>query len=94
MLRDFQDSQVNTGIVATDKECKTLFLRLAGKTLKCPRTTPIPALFWAAGFSFSRSQLLIDVSYDPTLRHLFFGERTKSWRLGVHQLKQADPCSV
>ena len=35
---------------------------------------PVPALFWAAGFSFSYSSLLQDVPYDPGLKFLFFGE--------------------
>ena len=36
---------------------------------------PIPGLFWAAGFSFSRAELFTEVPYQHTLRHLFFGER-------------------
>lgn len=33
----------------------------------------LPSLFWASGFSFSRSNVLVEVPYDP-LPHLFFGE--------------------
>ena len=35
---------------------------------------PIPSLFWAAGFSFSRASLLADAPYSPHLPLLFFGE--------------------
>jgi [Skp1-protein]-hydroxyproline N-acetylglucosaminyltransferase len=35
---------------------------------------PRPSLFWASGFSFSRSQLLKEVPYDNDIPHLFFGE--------------------
>lgn len=35
---------------------------------------PLPACFWAAGFSFSRCSVLHDAPYCPLLRHLFFGE--------------------
>ena len=29
---------------------------------------------WAAGFSFARGALLLEVPYSPLLPHLFFGE--------------------
>ena len=32
-------------------------------------------MFWASGFSFSRSNVLLEVPYDP-LPHLFFGEES------------------
>jgi len=40
------------------------------------RAAPFRSLFWAAGFSFARSQLLREVPYDGSLRQLFFGEET------------------
>lgn len=35
---------------------------------------PISSPLWAAGFSFSESELLLEVPYDPLLPFLFFGE--------------------
>lgn len=35
---------------------------------------PLPARFWAAGFSFSRASLIAAAPYCPHLPHLFFGE--------------------
>eukprot|EP00884_Botryococcus_braunii_P015720 jgi/Botrbrau1/2831/Bobra.0125s0038.2 len=44
------------------------------------------SLFWAAGFSFSRSAFLQEVPYDPDLPWLFFGEETamlaRMWTCG------------
>lgn len=37
-------------------------LRLKGSRLAQYADAPVPSLFWAAGFSFSRSQLLTEVS--------------------------------
>ena len=50
--------------------------------------SPVPSLFWAAGFSFSRSSLIKEVPYPRELPHLFFGEEvymlarmwTRGWR--------------
>ena len=39
-------------------------LRLKGSRLARAADTPIPSLFWAAGFSFSRSALLTEVRMD------------------------------
>lgn len=36
-------------------------LRLVGSRLAQRAARPLPALFWAAGFSFSRSQLIEEV---------------------------------
>jgi [Skp1-protein]-hydroxyproline N-acetylglucosaminyltransferase len=47
---------------------------LAGKAVKATTGAPIPGLFWAAGFSFSRASLFTQVPYDSSLKHLFFGE--------------------
>lgn len=45
----------------------------------------LPSPLWAAGFSFSRSALLLDVPYDPFLPHLFFGEEiSMAARLYTH----------
>ena len=54
-------------------------LRIKGRMLrreqiKSTGNAPIPALFWAAGYSFSYSSVLRDVPYDPGLKFLFFGE--------------------
>jgi [Skp1-protein]-hydroxyproline N-acetylglucosaminyltransferase len=50
-------------------------LRIKGRMLRRQQTNaPIPALFWAAGYSFSYSTMLRDVPYDPGLKFLFFGE--------------------
>lgn len=36
---------------------------------------PVMAYLWAAGFSFTISQVMMElVPYDPNLEHLFFGE--------------------
>ena len=35
---------------------------------------PCPSLFWAAGYSFSRSSLITEVPYSPHLPGLFLGE--------------------
>ncbi|KAL0023769.1 hypothetical protein WJX77_003977 [Trebouxia sp. C0004] len=50
-------------------------LRLVGKSVPAgPTPGVVPAQFWAAGFSFSRAQLIMEVPYDPDLPFLFFGE--------------------
>ena len=36
-------------------------LRTKGRALRSPPATPLPALFWAAGFSFSRAHLMLEV---------------------------------
>ncbi|GMH32289.1 hypothetical protein BSKO_00123 [Bryopsis sp. KO-2023] len=48
-------------------------LRIAGRRLSQPHDAPIPTLFWAAGFSFSKSSLLAEVPYHD-FPFLFFGE--------------------
>ncbi|CAL8470118.1 g9660 [Coccomyxa elongata] len=48
-------------------------LRLVGSRLAEHAVTPLPSFFWAAGFSFSRSQLIQEVPYED-LPFLFFGE--------------------
>ena len=40
-------------------------LRTKGRALRSPPTAPLPALFWAAGFSFSRAQLIQEVGRQP-----------------------------
>lgn len=37
-------------------------LRTVGRKLREPLAAPTPALFWAAGFSFSRAQLMHEAS--------------------------------
>ncbi|KAL4430803.1 hypothetical protein ABPG75_006059 [Micractinium tetrahymenae] len=49
-------------------------LRIRGRKLREPLAAPAPALFWAAGFSFSRAQLIQEVPYPRSLPGLFFGE--------------------
>ncbi|KAA6427899.1 MAG: c transferase [Trebouxia sp. A1-2] len=51
-------------------------LRLVGKSVPAGVTPGVvKAQFWAAGFSFSRAQLIMEVvPYDPDLPFLFFGE--------------------
>jgi hypothetical protein len=39
-------------------------LRLRARKLRQPLAAPAPALFWAAGLSFSRAQLLVEVRAD------------------------------
>jgi len=54
-----------------------------------PLLSPAPSTFWAAGFSFSRGEVVIEVPYDPYLPFLFFGEEiamavrmwTRGWDL-------------
>lgn len=50
-------------------------LRLVGRSVPAGLTPGVVrAQFWAAGFSFSRAQLIMEVPYDPDLPFLFFGE--------------------
>jgi len=42
-------------------------LRIRGRKLKEPLEAPVPALFWAAGLSFSRSQLIQEVRGEPAI---------------------------
>ena len=50
-------------------------LRCRGRRLDTPRLpAPLPAVWWAAGFSFSRGSLLREVPYLSTVPGLFFGE--------------------
>lgn len=61
-------------------------LRLVGRKLREPLAAPVPALFWAAGLSFSRAQLLLEAPYPSDLPGLFFGEESlqlmRMWRRG------------
>ncbi|KAJ0398373.1 hypothetical protein ATCC90586_000710 [Pythium insidiosum] len=60
-------------------------LRQASKTLAKKADSPIPSLFWAAGFAFSSSQVIEEVPYHRSLRFLFFGEEASmSARLWTH----------
>ncbi|GLD93938.1 hypothetical protein PINS_up002543 [Pythium insidiosum] len=60
-------------------------LRQASKTLAKKADSPLPSLFWAAGFAFSSSQVVEEVPYDASLRFLFFGEESSmSARLWTH----------
>jgi hypothetical protein len=38
-------------------------LRLVGSRLAAPGARPLPSVFWAAGLSFSRSQLIQEVLF-------------------------------
>ncbi|CAK0865415.1 unnamed protein product [Prorocentrum cordatum] len=49
-------------------------LNIRYRTLKAQWPAPQPALFWSAHFSFSSSELLAQVPYDPQLPMLFYGE--------------------
>lgn len=50
-----------------------------------PGVGPLPSLFWASGFSFSRAEVLQEVPYDPHLPFLFFGEESSmAARLWTH----------
>jgi [Skp1-protein]-hydroxyproline N-acetylglucosaminyltransferase len=49
-------------------------LRLRARTLARRPARPVPSLFWAAGFAFSRSSVISEVPYDGGLPFLFFGE--------------------
>jgi hypothetical protein len=42
-------------------------LRVVARSLASPPSSPLPSLFWAAGFSFSRAALLQEVG-GPELR--------------------------
>ncbi len=61
-------------------------LRQVSRVLKSKLSRPVPSLFWAAGFSFSRATMVQEVPYDPTLKFLFFGEEqlmnTRLWTSG------------
>ena len=59
--------------------CDSGMLRLVGKSVKGSSTStadPMPSPFWAAGFNFASSDVIKEVPYDESLRHLFFGEET------------------
>lgn len=47
-------------------------LRIRGRKLKEPLAAPTPALFWAAGLSFSRAQLIQEVRSG-------LGRRLRGW---------------
>ena len=49
-------------------------LRIAGKRLAAVSETPVPSLFWAAGFNFCPARAMLDVPYDGATPQLFFGE--------------------
>ena len=71
---------VDVTILCADHFDKDGMLRIKGKRLVPPSSlhtniqTPRSSLFWASGFSFSKSLLLQEIPYDPNLSHLFFGE--------------------
>ncbi|KAK9819250.1 hypothetical protein WJX81_000875 [Elliptochloris bilobata] len=71
------------------------FLRLRGRRLAARAPAPLPSLFWAAGLSFSRAELFLELPYEP-LRFLFFGEESfqlaRMWAAGWDVL--APPASV
>ncbi len=48
--------------------------RIKGRVLAHVETSPRPCAFWAAGFAFSRGDIVSRVPYDPNLPFLFFGE--------------------
>ncbi|KAL4859532.1 [Skp1-protein]-hydroxyproline N-acetylglucosaminyltransferase [Chlorella vulgaris] len=70
-------------------------LRICGRKLRQPLAAPAPAIFWAAGFSFSRSQLIEEVAYSRDFPGLFFGEEmlqlVRMWRRGWDMFA---PCEV
>jgi [Skp1-protein]-hydroxyproline N-acetylglucosaminyltransferase len=49
-------------------------LRQKARLLNRVAEAPLPSPLWAAGFSFSTASALLEVPYDPLLRHIFFGE--------------------
>ncbi|CAM9544677.1 unnamed protein product [Pylaiella littoralis] len=49
-------------------------LRQTGRLLLQKARDPLPSPLWASGFSFSAGALLLEVPFDPGLRHSFFGE--------------------
>ncbi|EIE25897.1 hypothetical protein COCSUDRAFT_60908 [Coccomyxa subellipsoidea C-169] len=78
---DFQGSGLQATVPADDRPVllrashfgQDGMLRLVGSRLAECAAAPLPSLFWAAGFSFSRSQLIQEVPYED-LPFLFFGE--------------------
>ncbi|KAK9916189.1 hypothetical protein WJX75_009844 [Coccomyxa subellipsoidea] len=70
-------------------------LRLVGSRLAERAAGPMPSLFWAAGFSFSRAQLIQEVPYED-LPFLFFGEEQYVLaRIFTHGYDLfSPPCSV
>lgn len=48
-------------------------------------TRPVRSLFWAAGFSFARSDVVAEVPFDPNLKYIFLGEEiSMAARLFTH----------
>jgi len=50
--------------------------RIKGRLLAQVAKVPVACGFWAAGFAFSRGDVVKKVPYDPNLPFLFFGEET------------------
>eukprot|EP01080_Neovahlkampfia_damariscottae_P009622 gene9622-1826_t len=61
--KDFSDDQNVENFTLT---------RFTGKVISCECNKPIESLFWAAGFSFSRGDI-VKIPYD-SLEYIFFGE--------------------
>ncbi|EKX45392.1 hypothetical protein GUITHDRAFT_71355 [Guillardia theta CCMP2712] len=70
-------------------------LRIAGKMLRQRPAAPRVSLFWAAGCSFSTSELLLEVPYDPSMKFLFFGEEltmlARMWTRGFDVFAPCHP---
>jgi len=48
--------------------------RIAARSLQQKPNEPLPSFFWAAGFAFSRAEVIREVPYDVGLVDVFFGE--------------------
>lgn len=55
---------------------------------------PLPSLYWAAGFSFARSEIVHEVPFDPNLKYMFLGEEiSMAARLYTHGWDTFSPIS-
>lgn len=53
---------------------QTGLVEIEGPAFVRKPSTPVPGLFWAAGFSFGPASMIRDVPFDPHCDYVFFGE--------------------
>ncbi len=64
---------------------KSVTQELVSTSSSSAAPAPVRCGLWAAGFSFSRSDVMLACPYDPRLSHLFFGEESSmAARLFTH----------
>ncbi|OQS06987.1 hypothetical protein THRCLA_01000 [Thraustotheca clavata] len=82
-----------TLLCATNNFAPDGLVRQCAKVLKHPTATPLRSAFWAAGFAFSRGDVVTQVPYDGALSYVFFGEeQVMAARLFTHGYDFFAPC--